>query len=85
LERTTFNLKNPVVLGKVDRAARIAGLSKTAAVGAAMDYYLRMLGADDRYEKALALVDELNDSMTDQERSAIRAGLPYDEAGLPLW
>jgi antitoxin VapB len=76
-----LQIANPTVVGKVERHARVTGLSKTAAVERAVDQLLRELeGAAEPAACARALLAQL-DRIPD--RADAVDPLPWDEAGLP--
>jgi antitoxin VapB len=76
-----LQIANPAVVGKVERLARVTGLSKTAAVERAVDQLLRELeGAAEPAACMRALLAQL-DRIPD--RADAFDPLPWDEAGLP--
>ena len=76
-----LQIANPVVVGKVERLARVTGLRKTAAVERAVDQLLRELeGAAEPAACMRALLAQL-DRIPD--RADAFDPLPWDEAGLP--
>ena len=76
-----MQIANPAAVGKVERLARVTGLSKTAAVERAVDQLLRELecaaepGASMR--ALLAQLDRIPD------RADAFDPLPWEESGLP--
>ena len=76
-----LQIANPEVVRKVDELARATGLSKTAAVGCAVDRMLSALGGDARQ------VDQLSALLAQLDRIPERADaydpLPWDDHGLP--
>ena len=76
-----LQIANPTVVRKVDRLAKIAGLSKTAAVERAVDRLLSEAGgatvAAERMAALLAQLDRIPD-----RRDAFDP-LEWDEQGLP--
>jgi antitoxin VapB len=76
-----LQIANPAVVGKVERLARVTGLSKTAAVERAVDQLLRELeGAAEPAASMRALLAQL-DRIPD--RADAFDPLPWDESGLP--
>lgn len=76
-----LQIANPAVVSKVERLARVAGLSKTAAVERAVDQLLRELeGAAEPAACMRALLAQLDRI---PERADACDPLPWDEAGLP--
>ncbi|SDX36298.1 type II toxin-antitoxin system VapB family antitoxin [Thiocapsa roseopersicina] len=76
-----LQIANPAVVGKVERLARVTGLSKTAAVERAVDQLLRELeGAAEPAACMRALLAQL-DRIPD--RADAFDPLPWGEAGLP--
>ena len=76
-----LQIANPAVVDKVERLAKVTGLSKTAAVERAVDQLLRSLEAPSapraRFTALLAQVDRIPD------RPDAFDPLDWDEAGLP--
>ncbi len=76
-----LQIANPEVVRKVDELAKATGLSKTAAVGRAVDRMLSELGGDVRQ------VDQLSALLAQLDRIPERADaydpLSWDEHGLP--
>jgi antitoxin VapB len=76
-----LQIANPEVIRKVDELAKATGLSKTAAVGRAVDRMLSELGGDVRQ------VDQLSALLAQLDRIPQRADaydpLNWDEHGLP--
>ena len=76
-----LQIANPEVIRKVDELANATGLSKTAAVGRAVDRMLSELGGDVRQ------VDQLSALLAQLDRIPQRADaydpLNWDEHGLP--
>ena len=76
-----LQIANPEVIRKVDELAKATGLSKTAAVGRAVDRMLSELGGDVRQ------VDQLSALLAQLDRIPQRADaydpLSWDEHGLP--
>jgi antitoxin VapB len=76
-----LQIANPEVVRKVDELAKATGLSKTAAVGRAVDRMLSELGGDarqaDRLSALLAQLDRI------PERADAYDPLIWDEHGLP--
>jgi antitoxin VapB len=76
-----LQIANPAFVGKVERLARVTGLSKTAAVERAVDQLLRELeGAAEPTASMRALLAQL-DRIPD--RADAFDPLPQDESGLP--
>ena len=76
-----LQIANPAVVGKVERLARVTGLSKTAAVERAVDQLLRELeGAAEPVACMRALLAQI-DRIPD--RADAFDPLSWDEAGLP--
>ena len=76
-----LQIANPEVVRKVDELAKATGLSKTAAVGRAVDHMLSELGGDDREADQLSALLAQLDQIT--ERADAYAPLNWDEHGLP--
>jgi len=78
----SLQIANPEVVRKVDELARATGLSKTAAVGRAVDRMLSELGGGD-----VRQVDQLSALLAQLDRIPERADaydpLNWDEHGLP--
>jgi antitoxin VapB len=76
-----LQIANPEIVRKVDELAKATGLSKTAAVGRAVDRMLSELGGDvrqlDRLSALLAQLDRI------PERADAYDPLNWDEHGLP--
>ena len=76
-----LQIANPEVVRKVDELAKATGLSKTAAVGRAVDRMLSELRGDarqaDRLSALLAQLDRI------PERADAYDPLTWDEHGLP--
>ena len=76
-----LQIANPEVVRKVDELAKATGLSKTEAVGRAVDRMLSELGGDarqaDRLSALLAQLDRI------PERADAYEPLNWDEHGLP--
>lgn len=87
-----MNIKNERVHALAREAARRSGGTQTSALEAALEQYLQTLGdegsaseAEDKLARAKRIVVEMRDSLTDEDRDAMRADLDemYDEQGLP--
>ena len=77
-----IQIANPVVVEKVERLARVTGLTKTAAVEKAVDRLLgetalARTGADRRIAALLAQLDRIPD------RPDAFDALEWDQQGLP--
>ena len=76
-----LQIANPEVVRKVDELAKATGLSKTAAVGRAVDRMLSELGGDarqaDRFSALFAQLDRI------PQRADAYDPLNWDEHGLP--
>lgn len=76
-----LQIANPAVVRKVEQLARLAGLSKTAAVERAVDRLLKESGGTtDAAERIAALLEQL-DLIPD--RPDAFDPLEWDEHGLP--
>lgn len=85
-----MNIKNPRVHDLARQAAALTGASQTSALETALEQYLARLEAPDetatrRLARARVLAAQIRDSLTDEDRDAIRRHLAnmYDEDGLP--
>lgn len=86
-----LNIKNTATVALVRELAEKTGQSQTSAIETAVRAELDRLtakeharGADERYKRAMKIVDEIDASMTDDDREAIRHAQEdlYDEYGL---
>jgi antitoxin VapB len=78
-----LQIANPVVVSKIETLARVTGLSKTAAVEAAVDRLLTERNvpvADDIWKRFDALLEQI-DRIPDVEHPI--DPLEWDEQGLP--
>jgi antitoxin VapB len=89
-----LNIKNEATVALVRELAAKTGQSQTSAIETAVRAQLEQLAGDDhdraaqeRYDRAMAIIDEIDASMTDKERDALRTAQDdmYDEDGLPVW
>lgn len=86
-----LNIKNERVHALAREAAERAGTTQTGAIEQALERYLAHMRAseakqaDVRRERVLALVREIQDSLTDADREVLRTAEQdmYDEHGLP--
>lgn len=86
-----LNIKNERVHALAREAAREAGTTQTGAIEQALERYLAELREKGdherggRRERVLALVREIQESLTDEDRELLRreAVEMYDEYGLP--
>jgi antitoxin VapB len=76
-----LQIANPTVVRKVEQLARIAGLSKTAAVERAVDRLLRESGGTTGAAERMAALLEQLDRIPD--RPDAFEPLEWDEHGLP--
>lgn len=76
-----LQIANPEIVRKVDELAKATGLSKTAAVGRAVDRMLSELGGGDRQVDQLAALLAQLDRIP--ERADACDPLSWDEHGLP--
>ncbi len=76
-----LQIANPSVVAKVERLAKLTGLSKTALVERAVDQLLdeskRSVTPDQRLRALLAQMDRIED------RADAADPLPWDDNGLP--
>lgn len=86
-----LNIKNSTTVALVRELAERTGQTQTSAVEAAVRAQLERLDADkhkrtsdERYQRAMKIVEEIHASMTDEDRAAIRQAQEdmYDEHGL---
>lgn len=86
-----LNIKNPHTVALVRELAAKTGRTQTSAIESAVRAQLDTLRFDhhsrraaERYEQAMAIVEEIHASMTDDDRRAIRDAQDemYDEHGL---
>lgn len=76
-----LQIANPKVVGKVERLAKITGLSKTAVVERALDRLIsETVGAPDQIASMAALLAQLDRV---PERSDAIDPLTWDKHGLP--
>ena len=90
----SLNIKNERTVALVRELARRTGLSQTGAIEDAVKSRLAQLDderdstrrrRDDKGTTAQRLIDELHRSLTDAERTQLKAaeGQLYDDVGLP--
>ncbi len=86
-----LNIKNEATVALVRELAQKTGQSQTSAIETAVRAHLNQLQGDDhdrksqeRYERAMAIIDELHANMTDEEREELRTtqDAMYDDNGL---
>ncbi|WP_084102774.1 type II toxin-antitoxin system VapB family antitoxin [Demequina sp. NBRC 110051] len=86
-----LNIKNERTVALVRELADKTGQSQTSAIESAVQAELGRIAAEDherrareRYDRAMAIVEEIHASMTDEDRAAIRQAEHdlYDEDGL---
>lgn len=76
-----LQIANPEVVRKVDELAKATGLSKTAAVGCAVDRMLSELGGEGLQAAQLSALLAQLDRIP--ERADAYDPLPWDQHGLP--
>ncbi|MBM6400274.1 type II toxin-antitoxin system VapB family antitoxin [Phycicoccus sonneratiae] len=83
----SLNIKKPRVHELAREAASRTGLSQTSVIEAALEHYLEMLTSPDddaaRRGRIDAILADIDRSLTDEDREAIRNLDLYDERGLP--
>ncbi|MFV0633434.1 type II toxin-antitoxin system VapB family antitoxin [Demequina sp.] len=86
-----LNIKNEATVALVRELAEKTGQTQTSAIEAAVREALHRLTNDDhahraqeRYDRAMEIVKEIDESLTDEDRKAIRFAQDelYDEDGL---
>lgn len=86
-----LNIKNSTTVALVRELAEKTGQTQTSAIEQAVRAQLERLAidnhqrtSDERYQRAMKIVEEIHASMTDEDRAAIRQAQEdmYDEHGL---
>lgn len=86
-----LNIKNSTTVALVRELAEKTGQTQTSAIEQAVRAQLERLAtdnhkrtSDERYQRAMKIVKEIDASMTDEDRAAIRQAQDdmYDEHGL---
>ncbi|WP_297080829.1 type II toxin-antitoxin system VapB family antitoxin [uncultured Demequina sp.] len=89
-----LNIKNEATVALVRELAEKTGQSQTSAIESAVREALQRVADDDhasraqeRYDRAMAIVKEIDASLTDEDRERLRTAQDdmYDEDGLPVW
>ncbi|MBD3782828.1 MAG: type II toxin-antitoxin system VapB family antitoxin [Micrococcales bacterium] len=83
----SLNIKKPRVHDLAREAALRTGLSQTSVIEVALEQYLATLTSPDddvaRRGRIDAILTDIDRSLTDEDREAIRSLDLYDERGLP--
>ena len=83
----SLNIKKPRVHDLAREAALRTGLSQTSVIEVALEQYLESLKSPDddvaRRVRIDAILTDIDRSLTDEARAAIRSLARYDERGLP--
>ena len=81
-----LNIKNDHVHVLARQAARLTGMSQTGVIEVALERYLADLAQPDaatRLARVQAILADVDQRLTDEDRTALSTDDLYDDAGLP--